>query len=69
MTDNRDDDLIADRASAPTPPTAEQNAREYATQVRRRQHSRALVMALGLGAFVILIFAISIVKIAAGVAP
>lgn len=36
--------------------------------VRRRQKSRALVMALLLGAFVILIFAISIVKIQAGVA-
>ena len=31
--------------------------------VRARQHSRAKVMALLLGAFVILIFAISIVKI------
>jgi hypothetical protein len=36
--------------------------------IRRRQQSRARVMALLLGAFVILIFAISIVKIQAGVA-
>ncbi|WP_109807764.1 hypothetical protein [Sphingosinithalassobacter portus] len=69
MTDKRDDDLIAGRASAPTPPNAEQEARDHAIQVRKRQKSRALVMALMLGAFVLLIFAISIVKIAAGVAP
>jgi hypothetical protein len=34
--------------------------------IRRRQKSRATVMALLLGAFVILVFAISIVKIRAG---
>jgi hypothetical protein len=34
--------------------------------IRKRQKSRALVMGLLLGAFVILIFAISIVKIRAG---
>lgn len=37
-------------------------------QIRARQRSRAVVMALLLGAFVILVFAISIVKIKAGVA-
>ena len=31
-------------------------------QIRARQHARAKVMALVLGAFVILVFAISIVK-------
>ncbi len=31
-------------------------------QIRARQHARAKVMALALGAFVILVFAISIVK-------
>ncbi len=34
--------------------------------IRARQKSRARVMALLLGAFLVLIFAISIVKIAAG---
>ena len=37
-------------------------------QIRARQRSRAIVMAVLLGAFVILVFAISIVKIRAGVA-
>jgi len=37
-------------------------------QIRARQHARAKVMALLLGAFVILVFAISIVKIKAGAA-
>ena len=36
--------------------------------VRRRQKSRALVMALLLGAFVILIFAIALTKIRQGMA-
>jgi len=36
--------------------------------VRRRQRARALVLALLLGALVILIFAISIAKIRAGMA-
>lgn len=35
--------------------------------VRRRQKSRALVLALLLGALVVLIFAISIVKIQSGI--
>ncbi len=35
--------------------------------IQRRQKSRATVMALLLGAFVILVFAISIVKIKAGI--
>ena len=35
--------------------------------IRRRQKSRATVMALLLGAFVILVFAISIVKIQLGI--
>lgn len=34
--------------------------------IRRRQKGRATVMALLLGAFVILVFAVSIVKIAQG---
>jgi hypothetical protein len=37
-------------------------------QIRARQRSRSIVMAVLLGAFVILVFAISIVKIKAGVA-
>ncbi|MEO7170975.1 MAG: hypothetical protein V4610_17365 [Pseudomonadota bacterium] len=37
-------------------------------QIRARQRSRAIVMAVLLGAFVILVFAISIVKIKAGAA-
>jgi hypothetical protein len=36
--------------------------------IRRRQKSRAIVMAVLLGAFVILVFAISIVKIQQGLA-
>lgn len=39
---------------------------EQTEEVRRRQKARATVMAVLLGAFVILIFAISIVKIRAG---
>ena len=35
--------------------------------IQRRQKSRAIVMAVLLGAFVILVFAISIVKIKAGI--
>lgn len=35
--------------------------------IRQRQKSRALVMAVLLGAFVILVFAISIVKIQLGI--
>ena len=35
-------------------------------QIRARQRGRSVVMALLLGAFVILVFAISIVKIRAG---
>jgi hypothetical protein len=35
-------------------------------EIRRRQKARAIVMGLLLGAFVILIFAISIAKIRAG---
>jgi hypothetical protein len=37
-------------------------------QIRARQRSRSIVMAVLLGAFVILVFAISIVKIKAGIA-
>ncbi|MDF2604498.1 MULTISPECIES: hypothetical protein [Sphingomonas] len=36
--------------------------------IRRRQKSRAVVMAVLLGAFVVLVFAISIVKIREGLA-
>jgi len=39
------------------------------TEIRRRQKSRSLVMALLLGAFVILMFAITISKIKAGMHP
>lgn len=37
-------------------------------EVRRRQKARATVMAVLLGAFVVLVFAISIAKIRAGMA-
>lgn len=40
--------------------------REEEELIRRRQRSRALVLALLLGAFVVLIFAISIAKIQMG---
>lgn len=50
MTD-RNDDLI---------PKAQPTGEDA---IRARQHSRAVVMALLLGAFVVLVFAISIVKI------
>jgi hypothetical protein len=58
----RDDDLMKGRAAAPADPTG-------TDAVRARQRSRARVMAVLLGAFVVLIFAISIVKIAAGYGP
>jgi hypothetical protein len=40
--------------------------RPHADLVRRRQRSRAVVLGLILGAFVILVFAITIAKIKAG---
>ncbi|MFD1788129.1 hypothetical protein ACFSC3_11150 [Sphingomonas floccifaciens] len=39
------------------------------SEVRRRQKSRSIVMAVLLGAFVILMFAITISKIKAGMHP
>ena len=59
MTGKRDDDLMQGRNAArrAEPVLTGQDA------VQARQHSRARVMALLLGAFVILVFAISIVKI------
>ncbi|WP_294339470.1 hypothetical protein [uncultured Sphingomonas sp.] len=39
------------------------------TEIRRRQKSRSIVMAVLLGAFVILMFAITISKIKAGMHP
>jgi hypothetical protein len=53
----RDDDLIQGRGR-PDPTVTE--------VIRARQKSRAIVMALLLGAFVILVFAISIAKIGLG---
>jgi hypothetical protein len=38
----------------------------FVDQVRRRQRQRALIMALLLGAFVILVYAISIVRMGMG---
>jgi hypothetical protein len=38
----------------------------FVDQVRRRQRQRALIMALLLGAFVILVYAISIVRMRMG---
>lgn len=58
----RDDDLIRGRnAAAPAP-----GAANPIDLVRARQRSRARIMALLLGAFVILVFAISIVKMQIG---
>ncbi|MEQ7874223.1 hypothetical protein ABDK56_09505 [Sphingomonas sp. ASV193] len=37
---------------------------DWETEVRRRQKSRSMITALLLGAFVVLVFAISIVKMA-----
>jgi hypothetical protein len=61
MTD-RNDDLIRGRnaAAAPRPELTGDDS------VRARQRSRAIVMAVLLGAFVVLVFAISIVKIQIG---
>jgi hypothetical protein len=53
----RDDDLMQGRAT-PQPTQTE--------LIRARQKSRAIVMALLLGAFVVLVFAISIAKIGLG---
>ncbi|MCH7860833.1 hypothetical protein ACQKOH_18265 [Sphingomonas sp. NPDC092331] len=54
------DDLI------PTPPTAPATPAEEAELIRARQRGRARVMAVLLGLFVVLVFAISIVKIQLG---
>ena len=44
-------------------------ASEHADLVRKRQRTRATVLAIILGAFVVLVFAISIAKIQAGQRP
>lgn len=54
------DDLIR------TPPSAALDAADEAELIRTRQRARARVMAVLLGLFVILVFAISIVKIQLG---
>lgn len=54
------DDLI------PTPPKAPATPIEAAELIRARQRNRARVMAVLLGLFVVLVFAISIVKIQLG---
>jgi len=54
------DDLIQ------TPPPIPQTPADETELVRARQRSRALVMAVLLGLFVVLVFAISIVKIQLG---
>jgi hypothetical protein len=61
----RDDDLIQGRQSG-TPEAPAPAAPPTQGAIRARQRSRALVMALLLGAFVVLIFAISIVKMTPG---
>jgi hypothetical protein len=58
-----DDDPIRGRGASGAPQAA---GPPSDADIRARQRSRARVMALLLGAFVVLIFAISIVKIAAG---
>ena len=52
---SRRDPLEGGRAAPPAAPS-------HQDEVRRRQRSRALVTGLGLGAFAILLFAITIVR-------
>jgi hypothetical protein len=63
----RDDDLMRGRTAAT--PAAEPDPADHTALIRARQRSRARLMALLLGAFVVLIFAISIVKITQGYGP
>ncbi|QIG78321.1 hypothetical protein [Stakelama tenebrarum] len=63
MSDHRNDDLMHGGTAEAEPTRAETDA-----LIRKRQKSRALVTAVLLGAFVVLVFAISIVKIATGYA-
>ena len=60
----RDDDLMQGRANAPLSPAPETPPTD--AEIRARQRSRATVMAWLLGGFVVLVFAISIVKIRLG---
>jgi hypothetical protein len=59
---NQPDD--APRSSVP--PSVWQKPAEVDEAIRKRQRSRSIVMALLLGAFVVLMFGISIAKIKAG---
>jgi hypothetical protein len=61
----RDDDLIRGRNTGPVLSKVA-DARADTDAIRARQRSRARIMAVLLGAFVILVFAISIVKIQLG---
>ncbi|MEI9850358.1 MAG: hypothetical protein WDN24_05240 [Sphingomonas sp.] len=63
----RDDDLIRGRHGAAGTPHAG-DAVPTVDAVRARQRGRARVMALLLGAFVVLVFAISIAKMTPGIA-
>ena len=67
MTD-RDDDLMRGRASRPAEPAPPRapSAPPTPQEYRARQRARATVMAVLLGAFVVLVFAITLVKIRAG---
>lgn len=60
---NQPDDAPRSGASSWQKPGAEQSE-----AIRKRQRSRSIVMALLLGAFVVLMFGISIAKIKAGMA-
>ena len=65
-----DDPLLGRGADEPSPrdqpPAAGDEAVEVTEQVRARQRSGARALALALGLFVVLIFAITIVKIRNG---
>ena len=60
----RDDDPMPGRANQP--PERPEPPRDETELIRQRQRERARVMAWLLGGFVVLIFAISIVKISLG---
>ena len=57
----RDDDLMQGRANQPP-----EQPKDETALIRERQHARARVMAWLLGGFVVLVFAISIVKMGLG---
>jgi hypothetical protein len=65
----RDDDLMRGRTAGNGAPADGQKAISPTELIRARQRSRARIMALLLGGFVLLVFAISVVKITQGHGP